>query len=551
MSENTSNFIFNEIEKDITNGIYSKDELTTRFPPEPNGYLHIGHAKAICINFSVKDKYSAKTNLRFDDTNPSKEDLEYTEAIKEDINWLGFEWDNLCFASSYFDKMYEYAIELINKGLAYVDEQTAEEIKENRGNLYKAGVDSPYRNRAISENLELFIGMRDGKFDEGTKVLRAKIDMQSNNMNLRDPIIYRILKQSHHTTLDKWCIYPMYDFAHSIEDALEKVTHSLCSLEFQDHRPLYDWVLDNLDDYKEKRPRQIEFARLNLTNALTSKRYIKALVDENLVDGWDDPRLSTICAMRRKGITPNAIRNFCTEIGVAKTNSVIDHTQFEYFIREDLMQVSKRVMAIVEPLKVTITNYPENESEILKIPYKSDDENSECRNVSFSNTLYIEKEDFMVEPPKKYHRLYKGNEVRFMGAYFLTCNDYICDEDGKVIELLCTYDPQTKSGIGFTERKVKGTIHWVDAKNCVKAEMRHYDNIIDETIESDNFLDRVNKNSLEVKDGFIERAIEECKEDKFQFVRNGFYCIDSKNSTAEHLIFNKTVGLKSSWKPNK
>ena len=551
MSENTSNFIFNEIDRDITNGIYSKDELTTRFPPEPNGYLHIGHAKAICINFSVKDKYSAKTNLRFDDTNPSKEDLEYTEAIKEDINWLGFEWDNLCFASSYFDKMYEYAVELINKGLAYIDEQSAEEIKENRGNLYKAGVDSPYRDRAISENLELFIGMRDGKFDEGTKVLRAKIDMQSNNMNMRDPIIYRILKQSHHTTLDKWCIYPMYDFAHSIEDALEKVTHSLCSLEFQDHRPLYDWVLDNLDDYKEKRPRQIEFARLNLTNALTSKRYIKALVDENLVDGWDDPRLSTICAMRRKGITPNAIRNFCTEIGVAKTNSVIDYTQFEYFIREDLMQVSKRVMAIVEPLKVTITNYPENESEILQIPYKSDDENSECRNVSFSNTLYIEREDFMVEPPKKYHRLYKGNEVRFMGAYFLTCNDYICDEDGKVIELLCTYDPQTKSGSGFTERKVKGTIHWVDAKNCVKAEIRHYDNIIDETIESDNFLDRVNKNSLEVKEGFIERAIEECEEDKFQFVRNGFYCIDSKNSTAEHLIFNKTVGLKSSWKPNK
>ena len=550
MSE-SSNFIFNEIDKDLANGVYKADEIMTRFPPEPNGYLHIGHAKAIFINFSVKEKYHGRTNLRFDDTNPAKEDVEYTEAIERDIAWLGYQWDNLFYASDYFGKMYDYAVELIGKGLAYVDEQSQEEIKINRGTLTEKGKDSPYRNRGIEENLSLFRDMKEGKYPNGSKVLRAKIDMASPNINMRDPVIYRILFETHHNTGDAWCIYPMYDYAHPIEDSIEGITHSLCSLEFEDHRPFYDWLLDHLDDYKVKRPRQIEFARLNITNTIMSKRYLKRLVDENRVDGWDDPRMPTLCGLRRRGVTPAAIRSFCEESGVAKANSVIDKAQFDYFVRDDLMKTAKRVMAVLHPLKVTIRNYPQGESELLSIPYNLDEPEGACRNVPFGREIYIEREDFMEEPPKKYFRLFPGNEVRLMGAYFVKCEEFVKDENGNVTEVICTYDPETKSGSGFAGRKVKGTIHWVP-KDALSLEARLYEELLDENSEAEDWVERLNPNSLCVCQALGEPSLANVQAgERFQFVRNGFFCADTKYHKPEHPVFNRTVSLKSSWQPAK
>ena len=552
MTEIINNFIFNEIDKDIENGKVSKDDICTRFPPEPNGFLHIGHAKAIYINFSVKEKYHGKTNLRFEDTNPSKEDTLYTKAIQEDIKWLGYDWDELFYASDYFEKMYAYAKELIQKGLAYVDEQTQEEIKNSRGSLTREGTESPYRNRSAEENMQLFEEMREGKFAAGSHVLRAKIDMKSPNMNMRDPVIYRILYEKHHNTGDKWCIYPMYDFAHPLEDAIEGITHSLCSLEFEDHRPLYDWVLDNLDDFKQKRPRQIEFARLNLTKTIMSKRYLKMLVDEGVTDGWDDPRMPTLCGLRRRGVTPEAIKKFMAEIGIAKADSVIDMSQFEYFIREDLIKTSKRVMAVVDPIKLTISNYPEGETEYLDVPYVMDDENSETRKVPFGKNLYIERSDFEEVPPKKYFRLFPGNEVRLMGAYFVKCTDFVKDENGNITEVICTYDPETKSGSGFNARKVKGTIHWVSADENTPIEVRELYDLLLENGKSDNFMENINKESVVIKQSFAEVSVKDSKPaDRYQFVRNGFYCVDTKYTTEEKLVFNKTTGLKSTWQPDK
>lgn len=552
MTEFGGNFIYNEIYRDIESGRSQADDIHTRFPPEPNGYLHIGHAKAICINFSIQEKFHGKTNLRFDDTNPSKEDTEFTDAIQEDISWLGFKWDELYYASDYFDTMYECAKELIAKGLAYVDDQTQEEIRQTRGNLIESGKESPYRNRTPKENLAVFEQMKNGCFEAGEKVLRAKIDMASPNMNMRDPVIYRILKEPHHRCGDKWCIYPMYDFAHPIEDAIENISHSLCSLEFEDHRPLYDWVLANIDRFKQNPPRQIEFARLNLTKTVMSKRYLKMLVDEGYADGWDDPRLPTICGLRRRGVTPEAIRNFCEEIGVAKADSTIEYSQFEYFVRDDLMKTSKRVMAVVDPLKLTITNYPENESEMLDIPYRLDDETSETRKVPFGRNLYIEKSDFEEIPPKKYFRLFPENEVRLMGAYFVKCTGFEKDENGNVVNVLCTYDVKTKSGSGFNERKVKGTIHWVSADDNVPVEIHNLGNLLNEEAGGENFLDKINKNSLDIQEGFAEISLKETNPaDRYQFVRNGFYCADTKYCESGKLVFNKTVGLKSSWAPEK
>ncbi|MBQ1466289.1 MAG: glutamine--tRNA ligase/YqeY domain fusion protein [Eubacteriaceae bacterium] len=552
MSDNTSNFIFNEIDRDIADGKYAPEDIYTRFPPEPNGYLHIGHAKAISINFSVKERYGSRCNLRFDDTNPSKEDVSYVDAIQEDIKWLGYEWDGLYWASSYFQKDYEYAKELIAKGLAYVDDQTPEEIRANRGTLTEPGKDSPWRNRSVDENMELFENMKNGMYPAGSRVLRAKIDMASPNMNLRDPVIYRINYEAHHNTGTEWCIYPMYDYAHPIEDAIEGITHSLCSLEFEDHRPLYDWVLSNLDDYKVKRPRQIEFARLNVTNTITSKRYLRALVENGVVDGWDDPRMPTICGMRRRGITPAAIKNFMNEIGVAKADSVIDRSQFDYFIRDDLIKTSKRIMGVTDPVKLTIENWPEGEIEYIDVPYIMDDEASEARKVPFSKHLLIERADFEEVPPKKYYRLFPGNEVRLMGAYFVTCTGCVKDEAGNVTEVTCTYDPATRSGSGFTGRKVKGTIHWVSADENVECEIHELGNLIKDGADSPNLLDNVNPDSLKVKKGYIEISAKDAlPAERFQFVRNGFYCVDTKYTTADHLVFNMTAGMKSTWRPEK
>ena len=550
MSEMTNNFIYNEIDKDIEEGIYDADKIITRFPPEPNGYLHIGHAKAVFINFSVKEKYGGKTNLRFDDTNPSKEETEYAEAIQRDIRWLGYEWDNLFYASDYFHKMYDYAVELIRKGLAYVDDQTQEEIKKTRGTLFEKGTESPFRNRSTEENLELFEGMKDGKYRSGERVLRAKIDMSSPNINMRDPVIYRILYEEHHNTGSEWCIYPMYDYAHPIEDAIENITHSLCSIEFEDHRPFYDWVLYSLDDYSQHKPRQIEFARLNLENTLTSKRYVKRLVDEGIADGWDDPRLATLCGMRRRGVTPAAIRNFCSAIGVARANSVLSRSQLDFFIREDLMLSAQRVMAVIDPIKLTISNYPKEQTEYLSIPHDPSDPDSEERLVPFSADLYIEREDFMTDPPKKYFRLFPGNEVRLMGAYFVRCESFRTDENGNVTEVICTYDPETKSGSGFTGRKVKSTIHWVCAENAAEIETRIFDDILRENAGSGDFDEIINKDSLRIYKSYAEPFVKSAKpEDKFQFIRNGFFCADTKYTTEDRLVFNKTVSLKSSWQP--
>ncbi|MBY0754510.1 glutamine--tRNA ligase/YqeY domain fusion protein [Clostridium sardiniense] len=545
---NSSNFIRNIIIEDLDNGKH--DSIITRFPPEPNGYLHIGHAKSILLNFGLGAEFKGRTNLRFDDTNPVKEDTEYVQSIEEDVKWLGCQWDELHFASNYFDEMYNRAILLIKKGLAYVCDLTPDEAKEFRGNLTEPGKDSPYRNRTVEENLELFEKMRKGEFKDGEKVLRAKIDMASPNMNMRDPIIYRIAHATHHNTGDKWCIYPMYDFAHPIEDAIEGITHSICTLEFADHRPLYDWIVKECE--MENVPRQIEFARLNMTNTVMSKRKLKQLVDEKIVDGWDDPRMPTISGLRRRGYTPESIRNFCTAIGVAKNNSVVDSQMLDYFLREDLQTKAPTAMAVMNPLKVIITNYPEGKTEMLPVSNNPKNEELGTREVPFSREIYVERDDFMEVPVKKYFRLFPGNEVRLMGAYFIKCNDVIKDPEGNVIELHCTYDPETKSGSGFTGRKVKGTIHWVDAKNAVPAEFRLYEPLILDVEDGNvdkNFLEQINPNSMQVLNGFIEPiAINGAKSlDKFQMVRNGFFSVDNHTKDGK-LIFNRIVPLKSSFK---
>lgn len=547
-----SNFIRNIVIDDLENKKH--DSIITRFPPEPNGYLHIGHAKSICLNFGLAREFDGRVNLRFDDTNPVKEDVEYVESIKNDVEWLGFGWDELHFASNYFEEMHDRAVLLIKKGLAYVDDLSADEIREYRGTLKEPGKESPYRNRTVEENLDLFKRMRAGEFKDGEKVLRAKIDMASPNINLRDPVIYRISHSTHHNTGDKWCIYPMYAFAHPLEDAIEKITHSICTLEFEDQRPFYDWTVRECE--MEAIPRQIEFARLNMTNTVMSKRKLKQLVDEGITDGWDDPRMPTISGLRRRGYTPESIRNFCSEIGISKADSTVDSQMLDYFLREDLQMKAPLAMAIINPLKLVITNYPEGESELIEIENNAKNEEMGKRFVSFSRELYVERDDFMEVPVKKYFRLFPGNEVRLKGGYYVKCNDVIKDENGEVIEIHCTYDPATKSGSGFEGRKVKATIHWVDANNCKPAEFRLYEPLIlDDEPENEgkHFLEQINSNSLIVKNGFVETSATENakKNDKFQFIRNGFYCVDSKYTTEDNLVFNRIVPLKSSFKPNK
>jgi len=543
----SSNFIKKIIIEDLKSGKHTK--IVTRFPPEPNGYIHIGHAKAIILNFELADEFSGKTNLRFDDTNPTKEEVEYVESIKYDINWLGYDWDNLYFASDYFDEMYKRAVILIKKGLAYVDDSTAEEISEKRGTLTNSGVNSFYHKRSIEENLDLFYKMKNGEFEDGSRVLRAKIDMSSPNINMRDPIIYRIAHKTHHHTGDKWCIYPMYDFAHPLEDAIEGITHSLCTLEFEDHRPLYDWFITNCD--MESIPRQIEFARLEMTNTLMSKRKLKILVDKNIVDGWDDPRLPTISGLRRRGYTPASIRNFVRAVGISKTNSTVDYRMLEYFLREDLKLKAPRTMTVLNPLKITITNYDENMTELLEAENNQENEELGTRMIPFSNEIYIEKEDFIEEPIKNWKRLYLGGEVRLKHAYFIKCNEAIKDKSGEIIELKCTYDYKTKSGSGFKDRKPNGTIHWLEAKKAIPAEFRLYDTIIEEN-ESNNekdFLDCINSNSLIVCNGFIEENIKEAKPiDRFQFFRHGYFAVDINDSTKNLIVFNRIVSLKSLFK---
>lgn len=545
-NKSSSNFLKNIVNEDFKTG--KVDHIITRFPPEPNGYLHIGHAKSIILNFELADEFKGKTNLRFDDTNPVKEDTEYVESIKEDVLWLGYEWDNLFFASDYFEEMYKRAVLLIKKGQAYVCDCTAEEIRQMRGSLTEPGQKSPSRDRSVEENLALFERMRKGEFKDGQKVLRAKIDMASPNINMRDPVLYRIAHSTHHNTGDKWCIYPMYDFAHPLEDAIEGVTHSICTMEFEDHRPLYDWVIRECE--MEKIPHQYEFARLNLTNTVMSKRKLKQLVDEHVVDGWDDPRMPTISGLRRRGYTPEAIRNFAREIGVAKADSVVDSKMLEFFIREDLKLKAPRTMAVLEPLKVVITNYPEDQVEMLEAEINSENPEMGTRQIPFSREIYIEQDDFMEIPPAKYFRLFPGNEVRLKNAYFIKCNNVVKDKSGKVIELHCTYDPETKSGSGFTGRKVKGTIHWVDASQAVPAEFRLYEPLIldqDEDNES-SFLEHINPKSLEVVQGFVEPNIKGSKpQEKFQFFRHGYFNVDLFSSKQEKLVFNRIVSLKSSF----
>ena len=548
----SNNFIKNIIVDDLETGKH--DHIITRFPPEPNGYLHIGHAKSICLNFGLAKEFKGTVNMRFDDTNPLKEDEEYVNSIKEDVQWLGFKWNNLYFASDYFDEMYKRAVLLIKKGKAYVDDLSADEIRETRGTLHAPGKESPYRNRSVEENLDLFERMKNGEFVNGEKVLRAKIDMASPNINFRDPVIYRIAHSTHHNTGDKWCIYPMYSFAHPLEDAIEGITHSICTLEFEDQRPLYDWVVRECE--MESVPRQIEFARLNLTNTLMSKRKLKLLVDENIVDGWDDPRMPTISGVRRRGYTPESIRNFCAEIGVSKADSTVDSQLLEHFLREDLQPKAPLAMAVLNPLKLVITNYPEDSSEMIELENIAKNEEAGKREVPFSRELYIERDDFMEEPIPKYRRFFPGNEVRLKGAYFVKCTDVIKDENGNVVEIHGTYDPETKSGSGFTGRKVKGTVHWVDAKTAVPAQFRLFEPLIlDDAPENEgkHFLDQINPNSLTIQEGFIEpTAIKDAKSlDKFQFVRNGFFSVDTKYTTDEKLVFNRIVPLKSSFKPNK
>ena len=550
MGEETvsKNFIEQIIEKDLAEGKY--DTICTRFPPEPNGYLHIGHAKSILLNYGLAQKYHGKFNMRFDDTNPTKERVEFVESIKADIKWLGADWeDRLFFASNYFDQMYEAAIKLIKKGKAYVCDLTPEQIREYRGTLTEPGKESPYRNRSIEENLELFEAMKDGKYADGEKVLRAKIDMASPNINMRDPIIYRVAHMTHHNTGDKWCIYPMYDFAHPIEDAIEGVTHSICTLEFEDHRPLYDWVVRELE-YPHP-PKQIEFAKLYLTNVVTGKRYIKKLVEEGIVDGWDDPRLVSIAALRRRGFTPESIKMFVDLCGVSKAQSSVDYAMLEYCIREDLKLKRPRMMAVLDPVKLIIDNYPEDQIEYLDADNNLENESLGKRQIPFGRELYIDREDFMENPPKKYFRLFPGNEVRLMNAYFVKCTSFEKDENGNVTKIHCTYDPETKCGTGFTGRKVKGTIHWVAAKTAKKVTVRLYENIIDEekgVYNEDGSLN-LNPNSLTVKECFVEPALAEAKPyESFQFVRQGYFCADAKDSKEGAPVFNRIVALKSSFR---
>ncbi|MEF7439192.1 glutamine--tRNA ligase/YqeY domain fusion protein [Paenibacillus lautus] len=556
-----SNFIKNVITEDLKSG--KVKEIVTRFPPEPNGYLHIGHAKAIWINFTLADEFGGRTHLRFDDTNPVKEDIEYVNSIKEDVKWLGFDWEELRFASDYFEEMYNRAVLLIKKGKAYVDDQSADQIRETRGTLTEPGQNSPYRDRSVEENLDLFERMRKGEFANGERVLRAKIDMASPNINLRDPVIYRISHAHHHNTGDKWCIYPMYAFAHPLEDAIEGVTHSLCSLEFEDQRPFYDWVVAECE--MDSTPRQYEFGRLNVAQTVTSKRKLKQLVDENIVDGWDDPRMPTISGLRRLGYTPEAIRNFVFETGISKAYGTVDRQVMEHFIREDLKLKAPRTMAVLDPLKVVITNYPEGQVEWLDAENNTENPEMGIRQIPFSREIYIEQEDFMEDPPSKYFRLFPGNEVRLKHAYFIKCNDVIKDENGKVVEIHCTYDPETKSGSGFTGRKVKGTIHWVEATQAVPAEFRLFEPLFkDEDEEAElvpevageaeevaaekSFLDDINPNSLQIVQGFVEPNMKDvAPQDKFQFFRHGYFNVDSKYSQPGRPVFNRVVSLKSSF----
>ncbi len=543
-----SNFIHDFIDEDLKEGVY--DHVQTRFPPEPNGYLHIGHAKAICINFGTSEKYNGVCNLRLDDTNPSKEDMEYVDAIKEDIEWLGFKWNKCLFASSYFDFIYECAIKLINKGLAYVDDLSADEIREYRGTLTEAGKNSPYRDRSVEENLDLFKRMTDGEFENGERVLRAKIDMASPNINMRDPVIYRIAHISHHQTGDKWCVYPMYDFAHPLSDAKEGVTHSLCSLEFENHRPLYDWFLKACEI--EQPPRQIEFARLNLNYCLTSKRKCLALVNERIVDGWDDPRMVTLSGMRRRGYPASAIRDFCDKIGVSKAYSVVDMGLLEACVRDALNSTAPRAMAVLDPIELIVENYPDGQTEDIEIPVHPDHPEMGTRTVKFSKHLFIERDDFMAEPVKKYFRLYPGNEVRLKSAYFVKCTRFETDEQGNPVRIYCTYDPESKGGESPDGRKVKGTIHWVSRDDCFKATVNMYDRLFNVPNPSDetngDFKQNLNPDSLIVlKDCVIEGSLENAKAgDVFQFMRKGYFCVD-KNSEKDNKIFNLTVALNSSW----
>ncbi len=544
----SKNFIEQEIDKDLAEGVY--DHVQTRFPPEPNGYLHIGHAKSIILNSGLAKEYGGKFNLRFDDTNPTKEKTEFVQSITEDVKWLGADFeDRLFFASNYFDTMYECAVKLIKKGKAFVCDLSADQIKEYRGDFTTPGKNSPYRDRSIEENLQLFENMKNGMYKDGEKVLRAKIDMASPNINMRDPVLYRVAHMTHHNTGDKWCIYPMYDFAHPIEDAVEHITHSICTLEFEDHRPLYDWVVRECEF--ENPPRQIEFAKMYLTNVVTGKRYIKKLVEDGIVDGWDDPRLVTIAALRRRGYTPESLRMFVDLVGVSKANSSVDYAMLEYCIREDLKLKRPRMMAVLDPVKLVIDNYPEGQNEMLSIPNNLENPEMGEREVPFSRELYIEREDFMENPPKKYFRLFPGNEVRLMGAYFVTCTGVEKDENGNVTVIHCTYDPETKSGSGFTGRKVKGTIHWVSVPTAGKVECRLYENIVDEEkgkLNADGTLN-LNPNSKTVTTAYVEPKLMEAKAyDSFQFMRNGYYCVDCKDSEEGKPVYNRIVSLKSSFK---
>ena len=544
----SKNFIEQEIDKDLANGRYK--EIVTRFPPEPNGYLHIGHAKSIILNYGLAKKYNGKFHLRFDDTNPAKENEDYVKSIIEDVNWLGADYNNeVLYASNYFDKMYEYAILLIKKGLAFVCDLSADEIKQYKGDFNTPGTDSPYRNRTIEENLKLFEEMKEGKYKDGEKTLRAKIDMKSPNINMRDPVIYRIARLYHHNTKDKWVIYPMYDFAHPLEDAIEGITHSCCTLEFEDHRPFYDWVVNNCE-FKNP-PRQIEFAKLYLTNVITGKRYIKQLVDNNIVDGWDDPRLVTIAALRRRGYTPTAIENFVKLSGISKANSSCDYELLEYCIREDLKMKCKRMMAILDPIKLVIENYPDDKIEELDMPYNQENENMGMRKIKFSKNLYIEREDFMIDPPKKYYRLFVGNEVRLMGAYFVKATHYDVDENGKVTTVYATYDEHTKQDGRVVDRKVKGTIHFVEQTSAIKAKAKLFENLVDEEqgkLNDDGTIN-YNPNSLTTLSIYVEEDLKNAKPyDTFQFIRNGFFNVDYKDTTNDLLVFNRTVSLKSSFK---
>ena len=549
MSEtNTStNFIENIIDEDNAKGTYG-GKVYTRFPPEPNGYLHIGHAKSICLNFSIAQKYGGKCNLRYDDTNPVKEDPEYVKAIEEDVKWLGFQWEKRCWASDYFDQMYEAALELIRKGKAYVDDQSADQIRETRGTLTEPGVESPFRSRTVEENLQLFEEMKDGKYGNGEKVLRAKIDMSSPNINMRDPVIYRIEHSTHHNTGDAWCIYPMYDFAHPSEDAIEGITHSICTREFEDHRPLYNWVLQEVGFWPNP-PKQIEFARLNVTNTMTSKRKLRKLVEDGVVDGWDDPRMPTISGIRRRGYTPESIRNFCSEIGVAKSNSLVDQGMLEHCVRSDLQNKVESRNVIENPIKCVITNYPQDRQEMVEVENNRNVPEMGTRQIPFSNEIYIDGADFMEVPVKKYFRLFPGNEVRVKGAYFMTCNEVVKNEDGSIRELRCTIDPATRGGDSPDGRKVKGTIHFVDAKTAVKIRVRNYDNLM---LQDENGEFSVNPASISEEICYAEPSLGEAKPgERFQFFRHGYYIVDTKLTTDTEKVFNRIVGLKSSWKPEK